>query len=217
MTIHFYIMSFLWGMWWSFLFSLPPGIINLSVLDATVHKHLKSGLILAAAACIIEFAQSFIGAKFSAWFAENEIVSLIIKIAIIPIFLILSIKYLVKSYKAFKHKKTGHPDEVTKKRAGSFGKGLIVGLINPIAIPFFLVLATKSAEEGLLENSWPSIFVYVAGTTVGTFLAFLVYGILSRFIAKKLLTIKLWLDLVIGIVFALLSVHQLVMLIIKFA
>lgn len=217
MTANFYILSFFWGLWWSFVFSLPPGIINLSVLDATVHKHLKSGLILAAAACIIELTQSFIGAKFSAWFIENEIVSLIIKIAIIPVFLILSIKYLIKSYKAFKQKKLGLKDEVTKKRAGSFGKGLLVGLLNPIAIPFFLVLAAKSAEEGLLLNSWPSIIVYVAGTTVGTFLAFLVYGVLSRFIARKLQTIKLWLDLVIGGIFALLSIEQLIMLIIKYA
>lgn len=105
---------------------------------------------------------------------------------------------------------------MTKKRAGSFGKGLIVGLLNPIAIPFFLVLAAKSAEQGLLINSWPSIFVYVIGTTVGTFVAFLFYGVLSRFIAGKLQTIKLWLDLVIGTIFALLSIEQLVMLIIKY-
>lgn len=217
MTAHFYLLSFLWGMWWSFVFSLPPGIINLSVLDATVHKHLKSGIILAAAACIIEFAQSFIGAKFSAWFAENAIISLVIKIAIIPVFLILSIKYLIKSYKAFKHKKSGNPDELPQKRAGSFGKGLLVGILNPIAIPFFLVLAAKTADEGLLVNTWPSIMVYVAGTTIGTFLAFLVYGVLSRFIAKKLQMIKLWLDLVIGIIFAGLSIQQGIMLIIKYA
>jgi threonine/homoserine/homoserine lactone efflux protein len=215
MTLEFYLMSFFWGMWWSFVFSLPPGIINLSVLDATVHKHLKSGIILAAAACIVEFAQSLIGAKFSAWFAENEIVSLIIKIAIIPVFVVLSVKYLIKSYAAFKNKKAGLV-EVTKKRAGSFGKGILVGILNPIAIPFFLVLAAKTAEEGLLKNSWSSILVYVSGTTLGTFVAFLVYAILSRFIAKKLQMIKLWLDLVIGLIFAILSIQQAIMLIIKY-
>ncbi len=216
MTANFYILSFLWGLWWSFVFSLPPGIINLSVLDATVRKHLKSGIILAAAACVIEFIQSFIGAKFSTWFFENPTVSLVIKIAIIPVFLGLAIKYLIKSYHAFKRKRAGIAEEVTKKRIGSFGKGLLVGLLNPIAIPFFLVLAAKTAEEGLLLNTWPSIFIYVAGTTVGTFLAFLVYGILSRFIAKKLQAITLWLDLVIGVIFAILSIEQLIALLIKY-
>jgi threonine/homoserine/homoserine lactone efflux protein len=215
MTFDFYLMSFFWGVWWSFVFSLPPGIINLSVLDATVHKHLKSGIVLAAAACIVEFAQSFIGAKFSAWFAENEMVSLVIKIAIIPVFAILSVKHLIKFYTAFKNQKAGLPP-VTKKRAGSFGKGLLVGILNPIAIPFFLVLAAKTAEEGLLKNSWSSILVYVCGTTLGTFIAFLVYAILSRFIAKKLQMIKLWLDLVIGVIFVVLSVQQSIMLILKY-
>lgn len=210
MISNFYVLSFFWGLWWSFVFSLPPGIINLSVLDATVRKSLKSGVILAAAACIIEFVQSFIGAKFSSWFFENPTISLIIKIAIIPIFAVLSIRYLIKSYQAFKRKKAGIEEQLPKRRIGSFGKGLMVGILNPIAIPFFLVLAAKSAEEGLLRNTWPSIFIYVAGTTIGTFLAFLAYGILSRFIAKKLSTITLWLDLFIGIIFAILSVQQLV-------
>jgi threonine/homoserine/homoserine lactone efflux protein len=216
MTGNFYLLSFLWGLWWSFVFSLPPGIINLSVLDATVRKHLKSGIILASAACIIEFVQSFIGAKFSAWFAENEIISLVIKIAIIPVFLGLAIKYLAKSYHAFQRQKAGVKEQDVKRRIGSFGKGLLVGLLNPIAIPFFLVLAAKSAEEGLLRNTWTSIFIYVIGTTIGTFLAFLAYGILSRFIAKKLQAITLWLDLVIGIIFGILSIEQSVVLLIKY-
>ncbi len=216
MIENFYILSFLWGVSWSFLFSLPPGIINLSVLDATVHKSLKSGIILATAACIIEFIQSFIGTKFSSWFLANPTVGLVIKIAIIPVFFVLSIKYLIKSYKAFKRKKEGAEEEVTKKRIGSFGKGLLVGILNPIAIPFFLVLAAKTSEEGLLKDSWTSILIYVAGTTVGTFLAFLVYGILSKFIAKKLQLIKLWLDLVIGIIFLGLAIQQGVTMILKY-
>jgi threonine/homoserine/homoserine lactone efflux protein len=215
MMENFYILSFLWGVGWSFIFSLPPGIINLSVLDATVHKSLKSGIILASAACIVEFVQAFIGTKFSAWFLENPTVSLIIKIAIIPVFLVLSIKYLVKCYKAFKKRKEGFVDDFTHKRAGSFGKGLLVGVLNPIAIPFFLILAAKTSEQGLLKDTWASIFVYVSGTTVGTFCAFLVYGILSKFIAKKLQAIKLWLDLVIGVIFAILAIQQGITMIIK--
>lgn len=215
MMENFYVLSFLWGLWWSYVFTLPPGIINLSVLDATVHKSLKSGLILALGACLIEFIQSFIGTKFSAWFFANPLVSLIIKTAIIPVFMVLSIRYIVKGVKAYKKKKAGIPEEVTKKRIGSFGRGLIVGLLNPIAIPFFIVLAAKTAEEGLLRDTWPSVFVYVGGTSLGTFLAFSTYGILSKFIAKKLQTIKIWLDFIIGGIFAVLSIQQLIMMIVK--
>lgn len=215
MMDNLHIMSFLWGAWWSFVFSLPPGMINLSVLDATVNRHLKSGIILAAAACIIEFLQSFVGTKFSTWFFENPLVGQIIKIAIIPIFAILAIRYFIKARKAWKRKKAGEGPVVTKKRIGSFGRGLVVGLLNPIAIPFFIVLAAKTEEQGLLQNDWYSIIIYVLGTTVGTFLAFMVYGILSRFIAKKLQAIKLWLDIIIGSIFAFLAIEQGAVAIIK--
>jgi len=215
MTFEFYLLSFLWGVWWSFVFSLPPGIINLSVLDTTVNKSLKYGLILAAAACLVEFLQSFIGTKFSSWFFDNPTINIIIKIAIIPIFMILSINYYVKAYKSYRDKKLKVDRDSKGKRIGSFGKGLLVGLLNPIAIPFFIVLAAKSQDAGLLKDTWGSLFVYVAGTTIGTFIAFSAYGILSRIIAKRLKAFRFWMDIIIASIFTILAVEQLIVMIIK--
>ncbi len=216
MIENFYLMSFLWGLWWSYVFSLPPGIINLSVLDATVKKGLKYGIYLALAACIVEFLQSFLGAKFTAFFLESPRLAFAINIAIIPVFLFLGINYFRKAYRIYKNKKNNVVPIETKKRVGSFGKGLIVGLLNPIAIPFFIVLATKTKDEGLLKDTWPSILIYVAGTTVGTFLAFFTYGILSKFIAKRLQAIRFWLDIIIGVVFSILVINQSVIVVLKY-
>src|SRR5688572_24561609 len=152
MIENFYVLSFLWGLWWSYVFSLPPGIINLSVLDTTAHKGLKYGIILALAACIVEFVQSFVGTKFSNWFYTNEYISIIIKISIIPIFILLSINYYRKAYKTYKNQKLGVDVDAKGRRIGSFGKGLLVGVLNPIAIPFFILLAAKTREEGLLKD-----------------------------------------------------------------
>ena len=211
----FYLMSFLWGVWWSYVFSLPPGIINLSVLDTTAHKGFRYGVILALAACMVEFAQSFIGTKFSTWFFENPQINIIIKIAIIPIFILLSFNYYRKAYKAYKDKKLNIDRDARGRRIGSFGKGILVGMLNPIAIPFFIVLAAKTKEEGLLQDSWNSILIYVAGTTLGTFLAFSTYAVLSRVIAKKLREFRFWTDIIIASIFVILSIQQLTMMIIR--
>jgi threonine/homoserine/homoserine lactone efflux protein len=215
MTENFFLLSFLWGVGWSYVFSLPPGIINLSVLDTTAHKGLKYGIILACAACIIEFIQSFIGTKFSAWFMAHENIKVYIKIAIIPVFVIMSINYYRKAYRTYRDQKLNIDRTKKGKRVGSFGKGLLVGVLNPIAIPFFIFLAAKTEEEGLLKDNWPSIFTYVTGTTIGTFLAFLTYGLLSRVIASKLRQFRFWTDLIIASVFVVLSIQQLVMMIVK--
>lgn len=215
MIENFYLLSFLWGLWWSYVFSLPPGIINLSVLDTTAHKGLKYGVILALAACIVEFVQSFIGTKFSAWFLANENIKVYIKIAIIPIFIIMSISYYRKAYKVYRDKKLNIDRDNNGKRIGSFGKGLLVGVLNPIAIPFFIFLAAKTESEGLLKDTWPSIFIYVSGTTIGTFLAFFTYGVLSKVIASKLRQFRFWTDIIIASIFVVLSLQQLIMMIIK--
>ena len=215
MIENFYVLSFLWGLWWSYVFSLPPGIINLSVLDTTAHKGLKYGIILALAACIVEFVQSFVGTKFSNWFYTNEYISIIIKISIIPIFILLSINYYRKAYKTYKNQKLGVDVDAKGRRIGSFGKGLLVGVLNPIAIPFFILLAAKTREEGLLKDSWYSILIYVGGTTIGTFLAFLTYGLLSKVIAKKLRQFRFWMDIIIASIFVILSIQQLIVMIIR--
>jgi threonine/homoserine/homoserine lactone efflux protein len=215
MTENFFLLSFLWGLGWSYVFSLPPGIINLSVLDTTVHKGLKYGIILALAACIVEFAQAFIGTKFSAFFLANENIKVYIKIAIIPVFVIMSINYYRKAYRTYRDRKMNIDRDNKGRRVGSFGKGLLVGVLNPIAIPFFIFLAAKTEEEGLLKDTWPSIFTYVSGTTVGTFLAFTTYGILSKVIASKLRQFRFWTDVIIASVFVVLSIQQLVVMIVK--
>ena len=101
------------------------------------------------------------------------------------------------------------------RKIGSFGKGLLVGVLNPIAIPFFILLAAKTREEGLLKDSWNSILIYVAGTTIGTFLAFFTYGVLSKVIAKKLREFRFWMDIIIGSIFVILSIQQLVVMMLR--
>jgi threonine/homoserine/homoserine lactone efflux protein len=215
MMENFFLLSFLWGVAWSYLFSLPPGIINLSVLDTTAHKGLKYGIVLALAACIVEFVQSFIGTKFSAWFMTHDNIKVYIKIAIIPIFIVLSINYYRKAYRTYRDKKLNIDSDNKGRKIGSFGKGILVGILNPIAIPFFIFLAAKTEGEGLLKDTWPSIFVYVTGTTIGTFLAFLTYALLSKIIASKLRQFRFWTDLLIASIFVILSIQQLVVMIIK--
>lgn len=209
MIDNFYILSFLWGMVMSFAFTMPPGIINLSVLDTTVHRGLKYGIYLSLAACIVEFCQAFIATKFSSWFYDNPTINVILKSTMIPIFLILGISYLFKAIKARKALLKNESIETPKKQIGSFRKGILVGILNPMAIPFFIFLAEYTHENKLLKAEISSILIYVLGTTVGTFLAFLLYALLSKVISSKLTAIRFYVDLIIGVVFIILSLHQL--------
>jgi len=208
-----YISEFLIGFGVSYLFSLPPGMISLNVLQTTIQKGLLSAFWLAVAAVIVESVQAFVGVKFSEWINQHENLKLGLKVFVIPVFLLLGIGNVVIGIKTIRNK-----DKVSlqpQKTIGSFWKGLIVSALNPVAIPFWVVWATGISEKNLLIMETSHILVFVFGTTLGTLACLMTYAVLSAVIAKRILVVKVWLNIIIGVLFIGLSIAQTVNVLIK--
>lgn len=206
-----YFEVFLLGFWVSYLATLPPGMISLNVMETTIRKGLKQSVVLAVAACLVEFIQAFVSVKFSGWFSENPVVDSIFKIFVIPVFFLLGSWYI---WKELRHRKTPPketPDipKVYRKR-DSFGKGLLVSLLNPVAIPFWVFYALYFNKSGLLplENSF--IFTFVSATTIGTFACLMTYALFSALLSSRMDVIKRYVNLGIGGLFIVLGIIQIV-------
>ena len=66
-----YLTHFLLGFVFSFIGSIPFGMINLTVVDTTIHKGLRAGIVLGLGAAIIEFFQAIIAVLFTHIFIDN--------------------------------------------------------------------------------------------------------------------------------------------------
>jgi threonine/homoserine/homoserine lactone efflux protein len=208
-----YISEFLIGFGVSYLFSLPPGMISLNVLQTTIQKGLLSAFWLAVAAVIVESVQAFVGVKFSEWINQYENLKLGLEVFVIPVFLALGIGNVVIGIKTIRNK-----DKVSlqpQKTIGSFWKGLIVSALNPVAIPFWVVWATGISEKNLLIMETSHILVFVFGTTLGTLGCLMTYAVLSAVIAKRIHAVKVWMNIIIGILFIGLAIAQTVSVLIK--
>jgi len=213
MTGNIIIDHFILGFWVSFVFSLPPGMISLNVLQTTIYKGLRSAMYLSLAAVLVEGVQAFTGIKFAELINSSPGLKLGIEIFVIPVFLIMA---AINFYNGFKElKRKGSSAETKPKRTiSSFGKGLIVSALNPVAIPFWVIQSVFFQNKGWLDVSKNSyILVFTIGTTMGTFACLMMYGVLSLFIAKKIHAIKVWINMVIGVLFFGLGVYQIVALI----
>ena len=208
-----YIREFLIGFGISFIFSLPPGMISLNVMQTTTQQGIKSAFWLALAAVLVEAAQAFIGVQFSGWINTRPSIQTGLELFVIPVFIVMGIMNIVAGLKSRKHNQKD--DHQPRKTIGSFWKGLLVSALNPVAIPFWVVWASGMSSKNLLIFETSHILVFVLATTLGTFACLMLYALFSAFVVRKFKAIKQWMNLLIGILFIGLALFQLINIMMK--
>ena len=123
-------------------------MINLTVVQITLNKSFKQAMYFSLAAASIEFFQAFLAVKFAGYIQTHPVLDLIMQIMVVPVFLGLGISYVLK--------KTNKPPKEKKKKKqrkinteSSFVKGILIGLLNPLAIPFWVIVLWGDRIERL--------------------------------------------------------------------
>lgn len=208
-----YIREFLIGFGISFIFSLPPGMISLNVMQTTTQQGIKGAFWLALAAVLVEAVQAFIGVQFSGWINTRPSIQTGLELFVIPVFIVMGIMNILAGLKSRKHNQKD--DHQPRKTIGSFWKGLLVSALNPVAIPFWVVWASGMSSKNLLIFETSHILVFVLATTLGTFACLMLYALFSAFVVRKFKAIKQWMNLLIGILFIGLALFQLINIMMK--
>lgn len=197
------------GLFASFIGSLPLGVLNLTAVDIALNKKFRNVVFFSLGAAGVEFFQAFLAVKFSSWFLIRPSLDMLFNIMVIPLFLGLSIYYFRKSRKKLEEKTNG-------RQLSSFSKGVLLSVINPLAIPFWIFYATYFNSLGLVlfENYY--IVLFVAGISAGTFIALLFFGKISRYIVTRIKVLNQWIDQIIAVVFLALFIFQVVSVSIKY-
>jgi threonine/homoserine/homoserine lactone efflux protein len=156
----------------SFLGSIPPGSINLSVLQLALENKIGAALRFALAAAIVEFPYVIIALQFEDWLSSSAMIinniKLITAIVMIALGAINTIAYF----------RTSPTRILSKLSASGFRKGLIISILNPMAIPFWVgLIAYLHHQKWIVSNNWTAKIVFALGVAAGTFslLAALIY------------------------------------------
>ncbi|PIB36575.1 hypothetical protein BFP72_14780 [Reichenbachiella sp. 5M10] len=161
----------------SFAGSIPPGSINLSVMQLAVQGKKGGALTFALAAACIEFLYAGLAVRFQIYLTDNIEIATWFKWVSGTILILLGLFNLVKKNRASRTMDSG------EKRAG-FAKGVVVALMNPLAIPYWLTVTTYLQAMQWIVLSSENYLVYVTGISVGTMLLLLaVIALGTRFSA----------------------------------
>ncbi|MEJ0054258.1 MAG: LysE family transporter [Bacteroidota bacterium] len=155
-----YLQVFFLGFIFSFIGSIPPGTLNLTVLQLGLEKKVGTALRFALAVAIVEYPYAWIGVHFEYLISSSSVVVQNFELIASVVMLSLGVFNLWPS------KKTS---EFAKKFSESgFRRGLILSILNPMAIPYWMAFTAYMKLHGWIEiNTAGLLHVYVLGTAVG--------------------------------------------------
>lgn len=168
---------FLIGAFFSFIGSIPPGTLNLSVLQLGLEGKVKTALRFALAVSIIEYPYTWIGVEFESWITSSPMV--IDNFQLITAIVMVAIGVL-NLWSAEK------PTNFSLKfNESGFRRGLILSILNPMAIPFWIGVTAYLKAQGWLDLSthW-LLHSYILGTSVGAMILLTLFALLAKKLAR---------------------------------
>ena len=184
----------------SFLGSLPPGLISLSVARTALLQGFFASVVLAFGAASAEYAQALVAVKFADWFAANPHAERCFQWGALPVFGGLGI------YLMFFARTPRAPDiEGQVNVFKQFANGVVISAFNLLAIPYWFVYVALLRVQGIWENGGE--WVFAAGVTLGTMMALLLYALLGQLVLKRSAAVAKIANRVVGLMFLALALQ----------
>lgn len=193
------IQVFLLGFILSFIGSIPPGTLNLAVLQLGMEYKIKAALRFALAVAIIEYPYAWIAVVFEDWVTASPII-------VDNFQLITAIVMLVIG--AFSVWSARKPSEFSVRfNESGFRRGLVLSILNPMAIPFWIAYTAFLKSQGWIDLSsqW-FVHSYVLGTSIGVMALLTLFAFLAKRLAPYVKDNRI-VKLVPGITLLLLGVY----------
>lgn len=167
-------MNYLWvfvlGFVFSFVGSIPPGTLNITVLQLGLEGQVKLAMRFALAVAIVEYPYAWTGVQFEYLISQSDVILENFQLIAAVVMTLLGISNLVPS----------NPTRGLAKKfsESGFRRGIVLSLLNPMAIPYWMGFTAYLKVQGWIDLSTTGLLhCYVFGTAVGTMalLSVLVY------------------------------------------
>ncbi len=168
---------FLIGLVFSFIGSIPPGTLNLAVLQLGMEYKIKAALRFALAVTIIEYPYAWIAVVFEDWVTSSPM--------IIDNFQLITavVMIVIGGFAIWSARKPS--DFSVKFNESGFRRGIVLSILNPMAIPFWIGVTAYLKAQGWvdLSSQW-LLHSYVFGTSVGVMILLTIFTFLAKRLAS---------------------------------
>ena len=174
----------------------------MSVVNITLKKSAKSAYQFALGSSIVEIFEASVaiifGLAIEGFIRHNQLLQFIIFIA----FVLLGIYFLLKKPKPVFYESS----EV--KKSSEFVKGVVVALLNPQAIPFWLFALAFVAPYHIIDFVGSNLYFFLGGVFIGKLLALMLFTKGAKFIKSRLSQSSRIIDKTMGGIFIVIGIVQ---------
>lgn len=156
---HLYVFAL--GFFFSFIGSIPPGTLNVSILQLALEKKISIATRFALAVAIIEYPYAWIGVQFEYWLSTSPMIIENFQLIAAIVMTALGILNLLPSKKS----SSGFAKKFSES---GFRRGLALSVLNPMAIPYWMGFTAYLKAQGWINLSTVGLLhSYVFGTSIG--------------------------------------------------
>ena len=170
-------LSFLIAFFFSFIGTIPPGTINLSIIQLGLDHKIQTAWRFAIACAIMEYPYGWLAVEFESLITSSPVVTENFQIitAIVMITLGGLSLWSAKKPSAF----------VTRFNASGFRRGIVLALLNPMALPYWVAMTAYIKSQGWLDLSTRTeLHFYLLGISLGTLALLLILAYLAKSIVS---------------------------------
>jgi len=186
-----------WGAFISLLGSLPLGTLNIAAMQVSVAEGLVQAFYFCAGVALVEIIYVRISITGVAWVLKNTKWLRLMEWVAIAIVLALA----AGSFYAF-FKGGGQKSFLLQSAMPNFLLGFTLSAINPMQLPFWFGWSTVLFSKGVLKPVNACYNWYIAGIGVGTLTGLGLFAYGGRVLVGTLQQNSRYINLAIGIVFA---------------
>ena len=190
------------GFFTAFIGIIPPGLINMTAAKVNLKEGKRNAMWFVLGAILVIFFQSFFAILFAKIINRRpDLVTLLREVGL-GIFATLTLYFLVLAKKP--------KDKARKLKKNSktnrFFLGMLLSGLNFFPIPYYVFVSITLASFKLFSFDPTSIFIFVNGVILGSFLVFYCYISFFNKIENKTDYVTKNMNIIIGSITGLISV-----------
>ncbi len=168
---------------------IPPGNINLTVAQLTINKGMRQALYFILSFSIVEVFFTFGMMRFARWISSDvnldsnisEVrLGTYVDLFMIMLFIVMGTITWVNRKKLPKTRA-----EDNRSRKGSVFYGMLLGILNPVQIPFWLFFGNYVILHDWIQTNYLSLIIFSIGSGLGSAIALYGYAHFAKYIQEK--------------------------------
>src|ERR1019366_3417134 len=169
-------LTFFIGLFANFIGYIPPGNINLTLVQITINRGLKQALMFIISFSCVEFFFTYFIMHAAKWLSAQVRLDTVIDWVMVVLFCVLGTITWIHRKKA---------PETNYSEHESMRYGILLGFLNPVQIPFWMITGTYLITHGWILYGKFDLVIFSIGSAAGAFLALFLYAKFAKFIQSK--------------------------------